>query len=221
MIFNADNSTRFADPVESANFFDHGVTKFSVPAGHYWAVGAFPTFLKHEIEWHVPVLPQFTVSASTTVHIDERAADSLIGAKTPRPAVPVNEIFELRHTGAAGPAASTWWLGGYAPLFVSPTTRRSTVGTLQAYVFEQLFSPAKAPGRPYEYDVAFANTGGLIRPQHHVVRPSSLATVHARYYSDVSSTGYESRFGVFPVQWSSVPGVLFLSGGSHGSRPST
>ncbi len=211
MIFNADNSTRFADPVESANFFDHGVTKFSVPAGHYWAVGAFPTFLKHEIEWHVPVLPQFTVSASTTVHIDERAADSLIGAKTPRPAVPVNEIFELRHTGAAGPAASTWWLGGYAPLFVSPTTRRSTVGTLQAYVFEQLFSPAKAPGRPYEYDVAFANTGGLIRPQHHVVRPSSLATVHARYYSDVSSTGYESRFGVFPVQWSSVPGVLFLS----------
>ena len=59
MIFNADNSGRFADPVESANVFYHGVTKFSVPAGHYWAIGLFPTVLKHEFEWHVPILPQF------------------------------------------------------------------------------------------------------------------------------------------------------------------
>ena len=210
MIFNADNSTRFADPVESSNIFDHGSTKFSVPAGHYWAIGLFPTLLKNEIEWHVPIVPQFTVSANTTVHIDERAADSLIGVKTPRAAVPVDLTLELRHPGAAGPAASVWWFGGYSPQFISPTTRRPTAGTLQAYVFEHLFSPAKAPGTPYEYDVAFADTSGLIPPQHYVVRPSSLATVHARYYSDVSTTGYESRFGVFAVQWKTVPGVLFL-----------
>ena len=145
---------------------------------------------EREIEWHVPILPQFTVSANTTVHIDERTADSLIGVKTPRAAVPVNETLELRHPGAAGPAASTWLFGGYAPLFISPTTRRPTVGTIQAYVFEQLFSPAKATGTPYEYDAAFADTSGLIPPQHYVVRPSGLATVHARYYSDVSTTGY-------------------------------
>jgi hypothetical protein len=213
MIFNADNSTRFADPVESANSFDRGVTKFSVPAGHYWALGLFPTVLRkaHEFEWHVPILPQFTVSASTTVHMDERTADSLIGVKTPRAAVPVDQTLELRHPGAAGPAASLWWFGGYSPLFISPTTRRPTAGTLQAYVFEHLFSPAKASGTPYEYDVAFADTSGLIRPQHHVVRPSGLATVHARYYSDVSTIGSESRFGVFPVQWKTVPGILFLA----------
>lgn len=212
MIFNADDSTRFADPIESANVFDKGVTKFSVPAGHYWAIGLFPTILKnHEIEWHVPILPQFTVSANPTVHIDERTADSLIGVKTPRAAVPVDQTLELRHPGAAGPAASLWWFGGYSPLFISPTTRRATVGTMQAYVFEQLFSPAKAPGMPYEYDAAFADTSGLIRPQHYVLRPSGLATVHARYYSDMTTTGAESRFGVFPVQWRTVPGVLFLS----------
>ena len=212
MIFNADNSTRFADPVESANIFDHGVTKFSVPAGHYWALGLFPTVLrkKHEFEWHLPILPQFTVSANTTVHMDERTADSLIGVKTPRAAVPVNESLELRHPGAAGPAALTWFFGGYSPVFISPTTRRPTVGTIQAYVFEQLFSPARAPGTPYEYDAAFADTSGLIGPQHHVVRPSGLATVHARYYSDVSTIGSETRFGVFAAQWKTVPGVLFL-----------
>jgi hypothetical protein len=211
MIFNTDNSALFADPVESANFFDHGATRFSVPAGHYWAIGAFPKILKNnEIEWHVPILPQFTVSANTTVHISERAADSLIGVKTARAAVPVNELFELRHTSATGPASATWWLGGYSPLFISPTTRRATVGTMQAYVFEQLFSPAKAPGTPYEYNVAFGDTNGLIRPLHHVVHPASLATVHARYYSDVNTTGYESRFGVFAAQWP-VPGVLFLT----------
>jgi hypothetical protein len=210
MIFNADNSTRFADPVESVNIFDHGVTKFSVPAGHYWAIGAFSTVIKNEIEWHVPILPQFTVSANTTVHIDERTADSMVGVKTPRAAVPVDLTFELRHPGAAGPATSVWSYGGYAPMFISPTTRRPTVGTLQAYIFEHLFSPARASGTPYEYDVAFADTNGLIPRQHYVVRPSSLATVHARYYSGVSTTGYESRFGVFAVQWKTVPGVLFL-----------
>ena len=210
MIVNTDNGSRFADPLESQNFFRNGVTKFSVPAGHYWAVGFFPTLLKQEIEWHVPILPQFTVSANTTVHIGERAADSEIAVKTPRAAVPVNEPFELRHTSAAGPASVAWWIGGYAPMFISPTTRRATAGTLQAYLSEQLFSPAKAAGTPYEYNVAYADTSGLIPPQRYVVRASGLATVHARYYSDVSTTGYESRFGVFPVQWKTNPGVLFL-----------
>jgi hypothetical protein len=211
MIFNTDDASRFADPIESMNCFRGGATKFSVPAGHYWVLGLFPTFLKnHQIEWHVPIVPQVTVSADTTVHIDERAADSQIRVKTPRAAVPVNQPFELRHTSAAGPASLAWWLGGYSPVFLSPTTRRATVGSLQEYVFEQLFSPAKARGTPYEYDVAYADTSGLIPPQRYVVRPSGLATVDARYYSDVRTTGYESRFGVFPVQWKTVPGVLFL-----------
>jgi hypothetical protein len=129
---------------------------------------------------------------------------------TPRPAVPVNELLELRHTSATGPASYSWWLGGYSPVFLSPTTRRATVGTLQAYTFEQLLSPAKAPGTPYEYDVAYADTHGLVLSQHHVVHQGSLATVHARYYSSAKAPGTEALYGVFPAQWQTVPGVLFL-----------
>jgi hypothetical protein len=209
MIFNAGNSTLFADPIESENSFYHGVTKFSVPAGHYWAIGLFPTFLKRVIEWHVPILPQFTVSANTTVHMAERAADKRLGVTTPKPAYPVNMQWELRRTSPDGPAVAEWWFGGYSPMYISPVTRATTVGTLQAYLFEQLFSPPKAPGIPYEYDVAYADTKGIIPSPHYVVRASGLATVHARYYSDVSTTGYESRFGVFGVQWQTDPGVLF------------
>ena len=223
MIFNADNSNRFADPVESANVFDHGVTKFSVPAGHYWAIGAFLTVLKnHEFESRVPILPQFTVSANTTVHIDERTADSLIGVKTPRAAVPVDQTLELRRPGAAGPAVSMWWFGGYSPLFISPTTRRPTVGTIQAYLFEHLISPSKAPGMPYEYNVAYGDTNGLIPPQRHVVRPSDLATVHARLLLRRAHHRLLIQVrGVSAPQWNELPGVLFQPRPCRGPRPST
>jgi hypothetical protein len=143
--------------------------------------------------------------------VDERAADSEIRVKTPRPAIPVNEVFELRHTSASGPASSEWFLGGYAPVFISPTTRRATVGTLQAYLFEQLLSPSRAPGTSYEYDAAYADTSGLIQPLRHVVHPAGLVRVHDSYYSPVKSTGAEARYGVFPAQWAALPGVFYFS----------
>src|SRR5262249_22565686 len=37
-LLNEDNPNRFSDPEESFNVFDHGTAKFSVPAGHYWAI---------------------------------------------------------------------------------------------------------------------------------------------------------------------------------------
>ena len=211
LVFNADNSRRFGDPIEMVNIFDKGVTKFSLPAGHYWALGEFP-LLKKPYTLHLVVLPQFTVAQNAAVHVAERAADSEIMAVTPRPAVPSNLQMELRHTASSGPPAALWYLdgfGGVSPIFLNRTTSRPTAGTLQEYTFEQLFSPAKAPGTPYEYDLAFASRG-VIGSQRHVVRPSGLATVHGRYYSDVDTTGYESRFGVFGAQWKTVPGVLFL-----------
>ncbi len=48
-IFNADNGLRFADPIESVNVFDKGVAKFSVPSGHYWAVGMFAQTRRQEL----------------------------------------------------------------------------------------------------------------------------------------------------------------------------
>jgi hypothetical protein len=211
MIFNADNASRFADPVESTNYFRGGVTKFSVPAGHYWALGQFLA-AKRPYTAHLVILPRFTVAGTTTVHMAEASADSEITMVTQRPTKPANLQFEFRHTALAGPPVALWYLdglGGVVPVFLNPTTQRSTPGALQEYVFEQLFSPAKAPGTPYEYDLAYADSG-LIRSQRHVVNPSGLATVHASYYSDVSASGYQSRFAAFPVQWKTVPGVLFI-----------
>jgi hypothetical protein len=38
-VFNVDNLLKFGDPVETTNVFYDGSAKFSVPAGHYMAIG--------------------------------------------------------------------------------------------------------------------------------------------------------------------------------------
>ena len=58
------------------------------------------------------------------------------------------------------------------------------------YVNSQLDSPRQTTGTPYQYNVAYGYTNGLIGSQRHVVRPAGLATVQASYYSDVPATGY-------------------------------
>jgi hypothetical protein len=73
LVFNADSSSRFGDPLETVNIFDKGVAKFSLPAGHYWAVGEFP-LLKKPYTLRLVVLPQFTVAQNAAVHMAERAA---------------------------------------------------------------------------------------------------------------------------------------------------
>jgi hypothetical protein len=213
-VFNADNANLTNDPFQNVNIFYHGVTKFSLPAGHYWAVGAFETNLRSVRKFtdHSVILPQFTLAGnSTTVHMAARAADSQVQMVTPRPAVPspFNVEFEVRHPTPAGPVGALEWLGGR--LFFSPTTRRPTVGSLQTYVFDQLNSPPTAAGTPYQYNLAYADTSGLIHSQRHVVRPAGLATVHSRYYSDVNTTGYYSRFGFFPANYlDAISAVVFL-----------
>lgn len=210
-VFNADNAGLFSDPVESFNFFDHGATRFSVPAGHYWAIGIFETQLRSKLgpAVHSVVVPQVTMSRDVTVHMAARSASSQVQMVTPRPSVPntFNTIFELRHPTPHGPVGAFWFLGGR--LFLNQTTRRPTAGTLQTYVFAELDSPAKAAGTPYQYDAAYADTSGLLGSQRHVVRPDGLATVHSRYYSDAAGTGYFSRFGAFAAQWKDVFFALF------------
>jgi hypothetical protein len=215
-IFNVDDPARFGDFIESDNFFDHGVTKFSVPAGHYWAIGDFLDFTGTSAAEHLDVLPQFTVSANTTVHLSAQAADSEIHMVTPRPSVIEGLSVQFLRRTAAGTTSSAEF-GTNFPIFVDPTTHKPTVGALQVYSSAQLVSPAKVTGTPYEYDLAYGDTSGLIPPERHVVRPAGLATVTGRYYSDVAGTGALFRFGLFPAQWDlpfgysippfSVPGV--------------
>ena len=68
---NADNSRLFADPIESENVFDHGIAKFSVPAGHYWAIGLFSNLYPG---LHKAVLPQVNVLRNAAVTMDARTA---------------------------------------------------------------------------------------------------------------------------------------------------
>jgi hypothetical protein len=212
-IFNADNTSRFSDLSQSVLSFYHGMAKFSVPAGHYWAIGFFATFVTGSrtrvSAVHVVVLPQFTVASDTTMGMDARSASSRYTVATPRPTVRKDgPQFDLRRTAAAGPAVQISWGGGRAVRwFASPTTRRPTVGTLRMFVTDQLVSPATAAGTPYEYNLAYAGPAGIIPLQRHVVRPAGLARVHARYYSDINTTGFEYRYGLFPGE---TLGLIFL-----------
>ena len=189
LIFNADNVSRFADPIESVNVFDKGVAKFSVPSGHYWAVGMFAQFAgKGYVGERIVVLPQFTVRGSTTVPVAERAASSRIHMVIPRPSQVDYTLFTLLRSGASGPVVPFGWEGLQSQrVWVSPTHRKPTVGALQAVTASQLDSPAEAAGTPYEYGLAYLDTSGLVPTQRHVVHTATLAHVHARYYQAASA----------------------------------
>jgi hypothetical protein len=188
-IFNADNGIRFADPIESVNVFDKGVAKFSVPSGHYWAVGMFAqTVGKSYVGERIVVLPQFTVRGSTSASMAERAACSRIHMVIPRPSRVDYTLFTLLRSGASGPVVPFGWEGLQSQrVWVSPTSRKPTVGALQAVTASQLDSPAGAAGAPYEYGLAYLDTSGLIPSQRHVVHTVTLAHVHARYYQAASA----------------------------------
>ena len=208
MVINVDNPIRFSDPIASLNFFFHGQTRFSVPAGHYWAIGDFFNFTATSANERLVVLPQFTVgsaagAASNTVSVPETAASSLVSAITPRPTSPLLSMLDLRRTGPGGPMTAGWENVGL-PLWISPTHHRPSVGTLQVFTDLEQRSPAHTAMPPYEYDVAFAATHGIIPSQRHVVSNAHLATVSEAYYQAVKSNGGFVRFGLFPQQFNDL-----------------
>ena len=188
-IFNADNASRFADPIESVNVFDKGVAKFSVPSGHYWAVGMFAqTEGTRYVGERIVVLPQFTVRGSTSVSMAERGASSRIHMVIPRPSQVDYTLFTLLRSGASGPVVPFGWEGLQSQrVWVSPTSRKPTVGALQVVTASQFDSPGGAAGTPYEYGLAYLDTSGLVPTQRHVVHTVTLAHVHARYYQAASA----------------------------------
>src|SRR5579863_9915593 len=131
-VFNVDDPYRLGLSAEVVGFFDHGIARFSVPAGHYYAVADFCCGRGFSSQ-HVVVVPQFRVGRAITTNllVSERSATSRLTITTPRPAKLQYDQFELLRTNgrrvvsleAFGPIGSTW---------VSPTTARPTVGTLQS-----------------------------------------------------------------------------------------
>jgi hypothetical protein len=199
LVLNVDN-TRTLDPVQSQQPFDHGVAKFSVPDGHYFALGQFGSVKVHGHPGPATryvVLPQFTVTGNTTVTMHETAADSKITMVTPRPATVLATGAWLRRTGTAGPPLLLELYPLPHPAWISPAQVKPTVGTLQWSVNEHLESP---PGRkvPYEYTLSYTDAPGTIPVQHYVASAKDLATVHERFYQPVKASGPWAFNGSFP-----------------------
>jgi hypothetical protein len=206
-VFNAGNVATFGDPIESSNVFYHGTAKFSVPAGYYWAIGDFFDFNGRGASERLAFLPQFKVTKNTSAHVAERAASSEITMVTPRPSVTQAVNFQVIRGGYHGSLNSFTWSDSGLSLWVSPTTRKPTVGTLQSFASAQLASPAKASGTPYAYNLDYAGPSGTIpAEQHYVAGPASLATINEIYYQDVRTTGTWVDFGGFVPQ---LEGIVF------------
>lgn len=222
-VLNAADWHRFGDPLEALSFFYHGVAKFSVPAGTYWATGYFSSLTSTSTR--IVVLPQFTVGRSgATVHLAAGSASSKITMMTPRPSVPEFSTILVVRGGAGGTSASVESFG--ASTWINPTTRRPTVGTLRSYTDGDLRSPASVRGTPYEYLLAMTGPPGIIPAQRYVISAASLAAVRDRYYQDKPSTGLLLSWGGTLAQWGiivvgqlvpfSLPGtrIQYLSAGS-------
>jgi hypothetical protein len=202
-VLNAANWHTFGDPIESLSVFYHGVARFSVPAGTYWAIGFFGTVTPRMV-----VLPQFTVTGQhTTVSLAESLARKVM-MRTPRPSVPQTTSVLVVRGGRDG-TSSTVLLSG-TTAWISPTHARPTVGTLRAYASAQQVSPSGARGAPYQYLLAPASAPGRIPDPRWVIRPASLATATNRYFQASSGAGQVLGWGGSLVQWQNGVGGLLL-----------
>ena len=189
LLLNADNVETFGDPNEVFNNFYHGSTKYSVPAGHYWALVDFATVNKGILSQRLVVLPQFTVSGNgTTVHFAASAATSEFTFSTPRPATTKFMDWTIVRSNRQGPPAVTGTISFDTPTWISPTKARPSVGSLASYTQAQLFSAAKVKGTPYEYNLDFSGPPGVVPAQHYVVTSANVATVHEKIYDNAKST---------------------------------
>jgi hypothetical protein len=197
-VINVDNNALNTGASQAVQTFVNGSATYRLPAGDYCA---FATFFERAgpkiTAVRAVILPQFAVSGNTTVHLAESSASSEVAAVTPHQAVTSIATFTVLRPAAAGvspaaPPVSWAWTVFAQPLWVTPTTRRPTAGTLQTVTDETLTSPAGTPGTPYEYDLAYQSSG-IIPPQRHLVQPSGLAVVDQNDYLDTTADGYLYR----------------------------
>ena len=199
-VFNVDNLLKFGDPVETTNVFYHGSAKFSVPAGHYMAIGAFINVSAATItSVRLVILPQFTVAGDTTAGVAEATASNQVQMVTPLPAVTQDVTLTIDRVTGNGDELSDGFDAGNIPLWTNQTTEAPTAGTMQSAVTGYLTSPPGA-SPAYDYNLAFAGTGGVIGPQRYVVTPGSIAATSAGYLQDGRSTGGWMPLGFFGFQ---------------------
>jgi hypothetical protein len=200
-ITSADNVARFDGLQETDNVFYKGTAKFSVPSGHYWALATFFSFSGDNAYMRMVVLPQFTVNGRhTTVRLSERAASSKVTFRIPRPGVNQQESFEVVRDARTGGSFTNDNIWSGITTWISPTTRKPTVGRLNAYTEATYTSPAKAASQ-YAYNLDYPSPAGTISRQQFTATPASLGSVTEHYYQDVpTGDGGWMAFGGTPAQ---------------------
>lgn len=219
-VINVDNAGITGNPQTNGSAFYHGVATFSLPAGHYFAIAIYTDLSASGAVTSVRMvtIPQFTVSGDMSVRLAERAADSEVRMVTPRPATPAATSFVIWRGDTTGfqvgfglfdPAPVTTW--------VSPSSEPVSTGDLRTMTNGWLTSPAASPGAgapagagtaPYEYDLAYHTTNGVIPEGQHTVDPAGLATVDARLFSAEPVSAFLAREGWFPDQITMFPPLV-------------
>jgi hypothetical protein len=153
----------------------------SVPKGHYAleadVFGAAAT--GGGAEW-VAMNPQFDVKGDSTVNLDLSTATQSLGVTTPMPATAVGgstNLARLDPNGIGFEFGDVNATGLPFPVFVAPTTKQPTVGTL-SYDFATRLA---GPDSRYFYDLDFAGQGKIPADHQFTVSQTGLATIHETF----------------------------------------
>ncbi len=215
LLLNADNQEIFGDPFEIGGVFFHGVTKYSVPAGHYWAIADFLTPVKHSLIQRLVIEPQFTVSGGRKLHLSARSATSEISFTTSKPVSNTFDSFTVVRQGGHGfPAAVSTATIGNAPTFISPVGKKPSVGNIQSFTTATLLKPAKVKGPAYAYNLDFPGPLGRVPSQHFDVTQASVATVHERFFLNAPHLGFWTTTGM-TIEQATELGIFSLFAPIH------
>jgi len=215
-VSSADKYARFPGVPST---FSHGIARFRVPAGHYWALAIFGYATER-----IVVRPQFTVPAKpTTLRLAAASATSEFTTRTPRRARNLYSEIDFVRGERTGHSESyaVGWEGGTG--WVNPTHRKPTVGTLRTYSWEVLLSRHRVTPA-YVYNLDFPGPRGIIPAQHFTVRRAGLAAVTQRFYQDpatrkggwLTEDGIPAQLpGFGPIVGFRMPAVVtqYLTGG--------
>jgi len=85
-LYNATNNAIYGDPYEDPSAFYHGIAKFSVPAGKYWALAWFTTVDKkgNPTSLRTVVEPRIIIKGATAITMRARSATSELTFTAPK-----------------------------------------------------------------------------------------------------------------------------------------
>lgn len=185
---NTDNPRKYQGLV----VYQHGTAKVSLPAGHYTAMAELDRFHGLGVDSYLMFRDRFAVTHNKTrVGFDSRTATVRPSVTTPHPARVQSESFdwERRFRFASIDVGSELGLDSTVHVTPERTVARGALHWLTSY---QLVGDP-SDGSSYTYDLEFVSTGSVPADQRHVVTPSDVAEIDARYFTDAQTR--ESDFG--------------------------